>query len=191
MNNQSVNVENGNRKMDAGYHFKKEADSKNHTSRGTKVSIMMYVALFCGIMLSIAMSGCNKDKEDDHLAPVGTIAPPKWLIGHWVLSSSTLGFDFYTVTSDSIKTFGLSLNFTADLANSIAQIVGGTVKMKEIKKTKDEYEVGTITTSSSGSGTINPNYWFKNGDGTYIEVAKYDSQNKKWYNFQKYNKETR
>ena len=145
------------------------------------------IAAFLAVM--VVFSSCKKD-EKDHLAPVGTIAPPEWLIGHWVESSSTFGFDFYTVTSDSIKTFGSSLNSTANLANSFAQIVGGTVKMKESKKTNDEYEVGTITTSSSGSGTINPNYWFKKGDGAYIEVAKYDSQNKKWYNFQKYNKQT-
>jgi len=178
--------------MEADTISKHGRSSKSQMSRGNFLRHFVIVALYCGIILSIAMSGCNKDKDDkeeDKLAPVGTIAPPEWLIGRWV-APSTFGTDFYRVTSDSISIFGYSLNLIADLADVYAQIVGGTVKMKEIKKTNTEYEVGTITTPSSGSGTINPYYSFKKGDGTYVEASKYDSQNKKWPEFKRYNKVT-
>ncbi len=137
----------------------------------------MMIPVLIGVVMSMALAGCSKDKDDDsNLAPVGTIAPPEWLLGTW-----ELGYDKYEVVADNITVgmsgFVMDLKSMVDMANDVME--GFTAKMKEIKKTDVEYEVGMETKMSGGPTSTDSYYRFKKGDGTYIEVSEYD-QDEKW-----------
>ena len=60
MKNVVFNADNGNAKMDAGYHFKNGASSKSHTSRRNFIKTGCIALLAAGI----AFSGCKKDEDE-------------------------------------------------------------------------------------------------------------------------------
>ena len=130
------------------------------------------IFIMLGVITLCTMTGCKKD-DDLLLAPNGTIAPPSWLIGKW--SSGIL-------TDCEVRSDNLIINFMD--FRSWTNLYFNR-EMKEIKKTNSEYIVGRISTSNS---TVFPSYYFKRGNGRYIEMATYDSENNKWNNFKKYNK---
>ena len=139
------------------------------------------------LLIGIATTtGCKKENDDKHLAPVGTIAPPDWLIGTW--ESGAL-LDIYVVSEDNFIVGIFGFKELTEFANELSQAFGaGTIRMKEIKKTDTEYQVGQEGRPSGGPATTTPSYHFKKGDGTFIEVADYDGEGKKWNEFKKYTK---
>ena len=138
------------------------------------------VALICGAVMSIAMTGCSKNEIVSNLAPEGKLEPPEWLIGTWNGDNSP---DVFEVQSGSIRASIGDLHDLAKIANTNAATTGGSVKVKEIRKTDTEYEVGMVIKPKSGYKTTDSYYSFKKGDGTFIEVSK------ELGDFKRYNKE--
>ena len=141
------------------------------------LKMMIPVLLFVSIAIT---TGCTKDET----APVGSLYPPQWLIGTWETSSSSLD---YTVERSDFSYGQSSFKGVTELANLIAQSSGsGTVKVKEIKKTDTEYQVGRESRGNTGPPSTTPNYHFKKIDGETMEVAEYN--NDQWGEFKTYTK---
>ena len=141
---------------------------------------MMIPALF---LASIALTtGCGKDE----LAHVGSLYPPQWLIGTWETSSS---LPDYTVERSDFSYGSASFKETTETANLLLQMSGsGSVKVKEIKKTDTEYQVGRESRANTGPPRTTPNYHFKKIDDETMEVARYGDNN--WGEFETYTKKT-
>ena len=145
------------------------------------------IALIFGMVTGLTMTSCSDDEDDNNLAPVGTIAPPEWLIGTWEGESI---FDQCEITENEVTVGLTSFKSLVDFSNAIVQAFGGgSVKMKEIKKTDTEYEIG-METNSFGEKSTDSYYRFKKGDGTYIDLYTYDDETGKWGESERYTKPT-
>jgi len=149
--------------------------------------LMIAALLLMGVVMTSCKKNNQKSDEVSNLAPVGTLAPPTWLIGEWQ-SSDTSYFDNYIVMLDDIRIksseFLTGISFEA-MINLVDTLNPTTIsyEVKEIEKTETSYKVGAafglITT---------PYYHFKKNDDTHIEVATYNLTALSWREFKPYTK---
>jgi len=132
----------------------------------------------------LLLASCSS--EDDNLAPTGTLAPPEWLIGTW--GPGGLFADVVVTSDDVTPTGAWSFRDLAELANAFAQIAGGSVRVREIRKTDSEYVIGMETRERTGPARTQEHFRFRIGDGTYIEFAEYDDDARRWGEWRRMNK---
>ena len=124
--------------------------------------------------------------EDDNLAPTGTLAPPEWLIGTW--GPGGLFADVVVTSDDVTPTGAWSFREITEFGNAIAQIAGGSVRVREFRKTDSEYVIGTETRERTGPARSQELYRFRAGDGTYIEFGEFDTETRRWSEWRRMNK---
>jgi len=141
----------------------------------------MMLPLIIGTTMIVALASCGKDDDDSHLAPVGELAPPEWLIGTWGPGGLLAN---YIITADDVTPTGfLSFKEMAEFIEVFMKLVNAeaTVRVKEIKKTDSEYTIGMETREARGRpATTSENYRFRIGDGTFIEVSEFSSEDNRW-----------
>ena len=91
MKNVVFNADNGNAKMDAGYHFKNGASSKSHTSRRNFIKTGCIALLAAGI----AFSGCKKDDSIPTSAFDGKLTAKVENAGEYPTVSKIKALDWY------------------------------------------------------------------------------------------------
>ena len=130
-------------------------------------NIATIVACFavCAVM---CCGGCKKSGDDEKGGSGGfKVSPPAWIQGKWGME----GYEIYKFTTDDILVYGFSFK------SMYVQVPGVTYTCRETK-TEVLYEIHITVkakgTSETGSGTFS----FKKGDGTYIEAAQADDDDR-------------
>ena len=140
-----------------------------------RLSFKNVVTVVAFIAVSLVMSGCKKEKgEDFSLARVGTIAPPKWLIGTWKNNANPV--DVVKVRTNDFE-YGTYDRSFIDVAKSYyyRTIDGEEIqaKVKELKKDDSTYEVGFIYILEDREDFVSPMFYFKKGNVT-MEMFYYN-----------------
>jgi len=154
--------------------------------------------VLAALLVSAVLTSCNNNEEEkEDLASTGTLTPPEWTFGVWEdkETGSIEDPNLYEFLFDDVK-IGVSFAGSCITASLIELyeaanvLVGdlGTIKVKEIRKNDYIYEIG-VEYKKNNQTVVEAAYNIKIGDGSFIEIAVYDTDTKKYGSFIKFTKE--